>query len=205
VEVVEVDAEADGGVTVWVVTSDRLAALCPGCGAAAGVKEQIAVAPADVDPGCGRARVVWVKRRRECRDPSCRVGTFTESLPQVPPRCRLTTRLREHAGRLVADEGLTVEQAARACGLSSPTVHGAFADQMDPLLEAPLGAVEWLGIDEHRRGRPRWSTDPATGEYVQLADRWHTMSSTPMRSSRLWPGIEAEIRCPLAMPSRWQT
>jgi transposase len=147
VKVVEVDAEADGGVTVWVVTSDPLAALCPGCGVAAGVKEQVTVAPADVDPGCGRARVVWVKRRRECRDPSCRVGTFTESLPQVPPRCRLTTRLRARAGRLVAEQGLSVEQAARACGLSWPTVHGAFADQMDPLLEAPLGAVEWLGID----------------------------------------------------------
>ena len=31
-----------------------------------------------------------------------------------------------------------------------------------------------LGIDEHRRGRPRWRRDEETGEYVQLADRWHT-------------------------------
>ena len=31
-----------------------------------------------------------------------------------------------------------------------------------------------LGIDEHRRGRPRWQLDEQTGEYVQLADRWHT-------------------------------
>jgi hypothetical protein len=34
--------------------------------------------------------------------------------------------------------------------------------------------VAHLGIDEHRRGRPRWRTDEETGEYVLLADRWHT-------------------------------
>ena len=32
-----------------------------------------------------------------------------------------------------------------------------------------------------------------------------SMSSMPMRWSRLWPGIVVQIRCPLAMPSRWQT
>jgi hypothetical protein len=31
-----------------------------------------------------------------------------------------------------------------------------------------------LGIDEHRRGRPRWRIDADSGEYVLLADRWHT-------------------------------
>ncbi len=31
-----------------------------------------------------------------------------------------------------------------------------------------------LGIDEHRRGRPRWRIDEQTGEYELLADRWHT-------------------------------
>ncbi len=31
-----------------------------------------------------------------------------------------------------------------------------------------------LGIDEHRRGRPRWRIDEGSGEYVLLADRWHT-------------------------------
>ena len=29
-------------------------------------------------------------------------------------------------------------------------------------------------VDEHRRGRPRWRADEDTGEYVLLADRWHT-------------------------------
>ena len=29
-----------------------------------------------------------------------------------------------------------------------------------------------LGIDEHRRGRPRCRRDEETGRYVQVADRW---------------------------------
>ena len=115
-----------------------------------------------------------MKRRLECREPSCPRKTFTESLVQVPPRCRVTTRLREHAGGLVAGGGRTVAQAARECGLSWPVVHEAFARQADPVLGQPPSLVAHLGIDEHRRGRPRWRADPVTGEYVLLADRWHT-------------------------------
>ena len=37
-----------------------------------------------------------------------------------------------------------------------------------------LAPVAHLGIDEHRRGRARWRRDEKTGEYVLLADRWHT-------------------------------
>jgi hypothetical protein len=34
--------------------------------------------------------------------------------------------------------------------------------------------VAHLGIGEHRRGRPRFALDKDSGEYVLLADRWHT-------------------------------
>jgi transposase len=67
-----------------------------------------------------------------------------------------------------------VTQAARESGLSWPVVHAAFAGRADPVLERPLSPVAHLGIDEHRRGRPRWRTDEGSGEYVLLADRWHT-------------------------------
>jgi transposase len=53
-------------------------------------------------------------------------------------------------------------------------VHDAFAATADPLLEQPIASVARLGIDEHRRGRARFAADPQTGEYVLLADRWHT-------------------------------
>lgn len=174
VEVVEVEAEADGGVTVWVRTSDPLAVLCPGCGAMSGVKQQVTTASADLDSGGRPVRVIWVKHRRTCPDPACPVASFTESLPHVPPRCRLTARLRKRCGTLVADDGLTVGQAAAMTGTSWPTVHEAFAGKADLLLEHPPGPVVHLGIDEHRRGRPCWIKDPQAGTYVQVKDRWHT-------------------------------
>ena len=154
-EVVEVDEEPGGGRTVWLVTADPDARVVPGVQmASAHVRERVVTRPADVAYGGGQVRVVWVKRRGECRVASCPRKTFTESLPGIPPRCRMTERLRDHAGRLVAEGGRTVAQAARECGLSWPVVHAAFAASADPLLERPPAPVAHLGIDEHRRGRP---------------------------------------------------
>jgi transposase len=42
------------------------------------------------------------------------------------------------------------------------------------VLDQPAAPVAHLGIDEHRRGRTRFAIDEHTGEYIQLADRWHT-------------------------------
>ena len=65
-------------------------------------------------------------------------------------------------------------EAARWQRVSWPVAHQAFTRQADPVLERPPSLVAHLGIDEHRRGRPRWRIDADTGEYVLLADRWHT-------------------------------
>jgi hypothetical protein len=83
-------------------------------------------------------------------------------------------RLREQCAAEVADRGVTPAEAARHAGVSWPVAHGAFAARADPLLEQPPAPVAHLGIDEHRRGRPRWRLDEESGQYVQLADRWHT-------------------------------
>jgi transposase len=175
VEVVEVDVKPGGGRTVWVVTADPAARVCPVCRTASEhVKEQVVTRPADVGYGREQVSVVWVKRRWECRFASCPRKTFTESLPAIPPRCRMTARLRDHAGWLVAEGGRTVMAAARECGLSWPVAQEAFVQHADPLLGQPPSPVAHLGIDEHRRGRPRWRADEQTGEYVLLADRWHT-------------------------------
>ena len=184
-EVAEVDEEPGGGRTVWLVTADPDARACPVCKTPLEhVREQVVTRPADI--GRHQVSVAWVKRRWECRVASCPRKTFTESLPAIPPRCRVTERLRDHAGQLVAGGGRTVAQAARECGLSWPVAHQAFAATADPLLDQPPAPVTHLGIDEHRRGRPRWKADAETGEYILLADRWHTCFCVHSRVVRDW-------------------
>jgi transposase len=173
--VIEADAEPDGSVTVWVVTDHPGAAACPDCGTrSARVHEQVLARPRDVRRGADEVRVAWLKRRWKCGNGGCARKTFTESLPGVPPRCRLTGRLRGLLAAEVAGRGCTVAETARWQRVSWPVAHQAFARQADPVLERPPSPVAHLGIDEHRRGRPRWRADEDTGEYVLLADRWHT-------------------------------
>ena len=96
----------------------------------------------------------------------------------MPPRCRITARLPEQAGAEVSDRGITPAEAARHAGISWPVAHEAFAAAAGPVLEQALAPVAHLGIDEHRKGLPRWERDGETGEYVLLADRWQRASLT---------------------------
>jgi transposase len=173
--VIEAEAEADGSLTVWVVTDHPAAPACPDCGTrSARVHEQVLARPRDVRRGVDEVRVAWLKRRWKCGNQECGRKTFTGSLPRVPARCRLTERPRGLAGAEVAGRGCTVAGAARWQRTSWPVAHQAFARQADPVLGQPPSLVAHLGIDEHRRGRPRWRIDAETSEYVLLADRWHT-------------------------------
>jgi transposase len=95
-------------------------------------------------------------------------------VPALPPRCRITARLREQAAHEVTERGITPAQAARHAGISWPAAHEAFAAAADPLLDRPAAPVAHLGIDEHRRGKARFTIDEQTGQYTLLADRWHT-------------------------------
>jgi transposase len=122
--VVEVEVDDDGRLAVWVATDDPGSAVCPGCGVPAVlVHERVVTRPADVRRGADPVVPVWLKRRWKCRNPVCGRATFTESLPQIPSRARLTTRLREHAAHLVGQLGVPVATAAGESGLSWPTVH----------------------------------------------------------------------------------
>jgi transposase len=174
-QVTDAGAGADGTLEVWAVTDHPAAAACPECGTAAGrAHETVLACPRDVRRAGDRVRAWWVKRRWKCDEPGCTRKTFTEWVPQVPPRCRLTQRLREQAGAEVAERGITPAEAARHAEVSWPVAHAAFAATADPVLEQAPALVAHLGIDEHRRGRPRWRIDEQTGEYLLLADRWHT-------------------------------
>jgi transposase len=89
----------------------------------------------------------------------------------LAPRARVTARLKAAAGQAVG--GRTVARAGRHHGLSWPVVASAFAEQATALLSEPE-PVTVLGIDETRRGRPRFASNPQAGKLEQIADRWHT-------------------------------
>jgi transposase len=172
VEVTDAEREPDGRLTVWARIA--LPAVCPGCRSVSEkVHQYVTTRPRDVR-ACGQdVDFFLVKRRMQCAGEGCPRETFTESAPQVPPRCTITRRLLEHAGAEVTDRGITPAEAARGAGISWPSAHGAFAQAADQVLDDSPAPVAHLGIDEHRRGRPRWRKDADTGETVQLADRWH--------------------------------
>lgn len=52
--------------------------------------------------------------------------------------------------------------------------HDAYVAVVDPVLAQPLPPVAMLGIDETRRGKPKWVQDPTTGKWRVAEDRWLT-------------------------------
>ncbi len=112
--VFDADVEAGGTVTVWALTDHPGAASCPDCGAVSGrVHEYVLTRPRDLRRGLGEIMVAWGKRRWKCVTRECARKTFTESLPAIPPRCRLTSRLRDLLATEVAERGRTVAEAGR--------------------------------------------------------------------------------------------
>lgn len=173
--VTEVEDTAEGVRLVYAVTSDDVVRRCPSCATVSAHPKCFTTAtPRDLDVGGVPVRLVWHKRRWYCRTPACPAGSFTESLPQVPARARVTCRLRQAAGAAVCDGGRTVEQSGRDHGLSWPTVQQAFEQAAAQVLPEAPPATEVLGMDETRRGRARFAVDPHTGAFTQVADRWHT-------------------------------
>ncbi len=174
-QVTGVEAAPDGGIEVWVVTACAAAGACPGCGRVSDrVHETVVTRPRDVRRAGDPVDLRWVKLRRKCENHECPRKTFTEWVPGLPPRCRITARLREQAAHEVTGRGVTPAEAARHAGISWPSAHEAFAARADALLDQDPAPVAHLGIDEHRRGRARFAIGEQTGEYTLLADRWHT-------------------------------
>jgi transposase len=172
--VTDADPGQGGAVEIWAVTGWEGASACPDCGTESSrVHDVVVTCPKDVRRAGDPVELNWVKRRLKCVNEACGRRTFTERVPAVPPGCRVLPRLKEQCAGEVADRGLTPAEAARHAGVSRPVAQDAFTARAEEMLEPDPEPVAHLGIDEHRRGRPRWRKDEETGKYVQLADRWH--------------------------------
>ena len=90
-----VASDAFGGRVVHVVTADESASACPNCGVlSVSLKGLVCTRPRDIPYGTRVLRLIWHKRRWRCKERLCPRASFTESLPAIQARSRLTTRLR---------------------------------------------------------------------------------------------------------------
>jgi transposase len=170
-----VESDAFGGRVVHVITADETASACPSCGVlSVSLKGRACTRPRDIPYGTRGLRLIWHKRRWRCTERLCARASFTESLPAVRARSRLTTRLRTELGYAVAEQGRIVSESAAHYGVDWSIVHAAFVARVKAPLAAPLPPVKVLGIDETRRGKPVWAQDPDTKLWVLACDRWHT-------------------------------
>ncbi|MCP4241290.1 MAG: ISL3 family transposase [bacterium] len=168
VQVERVERCDDGARVVHVITAEETAAACPGCEVVAtSVKERVTTSPRDIPYGQDRILVQWNKTRWRCGEDYCERGSFTEAIDQIPARSRTTLRLRTAIGSAIGDAARSVTEVADAHGVSWPTAHRAFVAHAEALLVEPE-LMPVLGIDETRRGKPRWQYCDNTARWVRV-------------------------------------
>ena len=171
--VITVTQELDGTRIVDAATDDPAAAACPDCGlVSTSRKENTVTTPQDIPYGVDRIILRWNKSRWRCLTADCERNTFTEVIGQVPARARTTGRLRQQIGSAIGDAARSVAEVAAAHAVSWPTAHRAFVAHASVLLTEPA-PVRVLGIDETRRGKPRWEQCKDTGRWLRV-DPWDT-------------------------------
>jgi transposase len=166
VRVRDVLRAADGTRVVHVVTAEETAAACPVCGVlSTSVRQRRVTRPRDVPYGEEPLAVRWHKVQYSCREIACGRRAFTEQITEVPAGARVTGRLRRHVADRIGD-GLAVSVAGQGL-LGWPAAHSAFVDAVVARL-ADAEPVEILGIDETRRGKPRWTRAEDGEGWVKL-------------------------------------
>jgi transposase len=156
---------------VQITTTASSAAGCPACGViSTSVKQYRTTRPRDLPYGEEPPAVRWRKRQYRCREEACPRKSFTESIADIPARARVTGRLCRKAAAEVAS-GRSVSSVAAEYQVSWLVIHRHYAAHADALLTEPDPPVV-LGIDETRRGTPRWVRDE-TGRWVRT-ERFET-------------------------------
>jgi transposase len=145
-----------------VISTPVVEAACPDCGVLSSrVHQRTRQRLADVGFD-GHVEVVWIKKRWACVEQSCVRRAFTEHTGQVPPRARLTTRLKDAIIDAVAGEVRAVDRVAGQLRVSWPTVQRLAAQAAAALQlrrRSRPRLVRHLGIDEHRFRSVRWFKD----------------------------------------------
>ena len=115
--------------------------------------------------------VVWRKRRYRCAERGCPQRVFTERSEQVPPRHRLTARLREKLERAASGSARALADVASEYRVSWWSVHRALVLAAVPATSPPP-PVRVLGLDETRARALRWTWEDGAG--WRLSNPWMT-------------------------------
>jgi transposase len=173
-----VSAEVMGGEWQLAVQTTATVVGCGSCGVRATPHGRRLVQVRDLPIG-GRPVVLWWRKRLwRCREPDCRVRTWTERVTGIAPRVVLTQRARAEACRRVGKDTHAVAAVARDLGVGWATIMRAVADRGTPLVDDPsrLDGVAALGLDETsflkatRVAPTRWVTGLVDLERGQLLD-----------------------------------
>jgi len=133
----------------------------------------VSTGPRYVQVGPDRPLLRQWKRKWLCPSAVCERRVFTEAVPGVPARARVTPRAKVEMATEVLDEDRSVAAVASDYRCGWHTVHDHVITVADAVLEAEPAPVAVLGIDETRRGKAKWDTDPDTGKRIWV-DRWNT-------------------------------
>ena len=140
--------------TVYVLTGPNWVGVCPQCrGQSSRSNGWVSTRPRDIKIGPDRPRIVWRKRKWLCTNDSCTRKRFTESVPGVPPRARVTVWAKAEMALAVLDDDRSVKSVAAAYGTTWNICHDAVTATADPVLATEPDDVVVLGIDETRRGK----------------------------------------------------
>jgi transposase len=164
-----------GRRVVHCSTDPQLAGWCPECGEQSrSPKAWVTTRPRDVRLGEDRPILLWRKRKWRCQVDGCERKVFTECLPeQIPARARITTRARRLAAEAIGDHTRPVSGVAAEFGMDWRVAHDAFVAHAAQVLPEQPPPVTVLGVDETRRGKAHYETDPTTGEKTWV-DRFDT-------------------------------
>jgi transposase len=143
-------AEVVGGEWQLTVQTTATVVGCVGCGVRAELHGRRTVRVRDLPVGGRPVVLCWHKRIWRCREPACKVRTWTERAAAIGPRAVLTQRARAEACRRVGKDAHAVAAVARDLGVGWATVMRAVRDHGSPLIDdaARLEGVAALGLDE---------------------------------------------------------
>ena len=145
------DRLAGAGRLRLTVETEATIGGCPSCGVVAvghGRREHLLH-----DAPCLGMPVVlvWRKRLWRCREPTCPIGTFSETHDLARARAKLTGRAVAWAVRALSWDDTTVSALARHLGVDWHTLMDAVSEYAGDRVGDParLSGVSTVGVDEH--------------------------------------------------------